>query len=65
MAKQEGRERVLTPSFDRYDVTDLKVLKMEVHQCFGTWSGTVVTDDGETVAFDGILGFAEEARNRW
>ena len=45
--------------------TDLKVLKMEVHQCFGTWSGTVVTDDGETVAFDGILGFAEEARNRW
>jgi hypothetical protein len=55
----------LTPTFDRYDVTDLKVLKMEVHQCFGTWSGTVTGDDGAPVQLDGIRGFAEEARNRW
>jgi hypothetical protein len=55
----------LLPTFDRYDVTDLKVLKMEVHQCFGTWSGTVVGHDGETIELDGIRGFAEEARNRW
>ncbi len=55
----------LTPTFDRYDVTDLKVLKMEVHQCFGTWAGTVVGHDGETIRLDGIRGFAEEARNRW
>ena len=55
----------LTPTFDRYDVTDLKVLKMEVHQCFGTWSGRVVGDDGVPVTIDGIRGFAEEARNRW
>ena len=55
----------LTPTFDRYDVTDLKVLKMEVHQCFGTWSGRVVGDDGVPAELDGIRGFAEEARNRW
>jgi hypothetical protein len=55
----------LTPTFDRYDVTDLKVLKMEVHQCFGTWSGRVVGDDGVPAEVRGIRGFAEEARNRW
>ena len=55
----------LTPTFDRYDVTDLKVLKMEVHQCFGTWSGRMVGDDGVPTTISGIRGFAEEARNRW
>ncbi|MCB1001170.1 MAG: DUF2804 domain-containing protein [Acidimicrobiales bacterium] len=61
----EQVDAVLTPTFDRYDVTDLKVLKMEVHQCFGTWSGRVVGDDGVPVEFEGVRGFAEEARNRW
>ena len=63
-----GSDRVdvtLTPTFDRYDCTDLKVLKMEVHQCFGTWAGRVVGDGGEVAELRGIRGFAEEARNRW
>jgi hypothetical protein len=63
-----GSEQVdvtLTPTFDRYDVTDLKVLKMEVHQCFGTWAGRIVGDDGAPTTISGIRGFAEEARNRW
>jgi len=55
----------LTPTFDRHDLTDLKLLRMEVHQCFGTWSGRIVGDDGVPVSVDGIRGFAEEARNRW
>lgn len=58
-------DATLTPTFDRYDLTDLKVLRMEVHQCFGTWQGRVVGDDGVAVEFDGLRGFAEEARNRW
>ena len=58
-------DATLTPSFDRYDVTDLKVLRMEVHQCFGTWAGRVVGDDGVPVSFEGVRGFAEEARNKW
>lgn len=55
----------LTPTFDRYESTNLALLKMEVHQCFGTWSGAVIGDDGRAVALEGIRGFAEEARNRW
>lgn len=55
----------LAPFFDRYDSTDLKLLKMEVHQCFGTWSGHVRGEDGVSAELDGIDGFAEEARNRW
>lgn len=55
----------LTPTFDRHDLTDLKVLRMEVHQCFGFWSGRVVGDDGIPVHLTAVRGFAEEARNRW
>lgn len=55
----------LTPTFDRHDRTSLGVLSMEVHQCFGTWSGRVVGDDGVERRVDGLRGFAEEARNRW
>lgn len=58
-------DAILTPTFDRYDVTDLKVLRMEVHQCFGTWAGRVAGDDGTPVEFAGLRGFAEEARNKW
>ncbi|MFM2076605.1 MAG: hypothetical protein RJA49_495 [Actinomycetota bacterium] len=64
-AESNRVDMTLTPTFDRYDVTDLKVLKMEVHQCFGTWSGRIVGDDGVPAVLDGIRGFAEEARNRW
>ena len=63
-----GSDRVdlrLTPTLDRHDRTDVGVLRMEVHQCFGTWSGLVVGDDGVTRVLEGVRGFAEEARNRW
>ncbi len=56
---------VLTPTYDRHDRTSLGVLSMEVHQCFGTWSGTIRDDDGTRHELGGIHGFAEEARNRW
>jgi hypothetical protein len=61
----EAVDVTLTPTFDRYDDTDLKVLKMEVHQCFGTWSGIIRDEWGAIIAIDAIHGFAEEARNRW
>jgi hypothetical protein len=41
------------------------VAAMEVHQCFGTWSGRIVGDDGIPRDIRDIRGFAEEARNRW
>lgn len=55
----------LEVSYDRHSRVSAGVLSMEVHQCFGHWSGTVVLDDGTPVEFSGVAGFAEEARNRW
>ena len=56
----------LTPRFDK--VTDVNAgedFGSEVHQVFGTWSGYLITDDGERLEFDDLQGFAEEARQRW
>ena len=55
----------LHPRYDRHSRVEAVVLGMEVHQVFGHWSGTVRDDDGVTYRFDGMQGFAEEARNRW
>ena len=55
----------LTPVHDKHTKVEAAVLGTEVHQVFGTWSGTVVTDDGSELTLDGILGFAEESRSRW
>jgi len=41
------------------------VLRTEVHQAFGTWSGHVTAEDGTRHHVDGIQGFAEESRSRW
>lgn len=53
------------PFHERASKLDVGVLGTEVHQCFGHYSGTVVTDDGEDVAVERVLGWAEEARMRW
>ena len=55
----------LTPTFDRYDVTDVKLLKMEVHQCFGTWSGRIVDDDGVAGRGGRHPRLRRRPRNRW
>jgi hypothetical protein len=58
-------DAVLTPRYDKH--TDLRGRKRssEVHQVFGTWAGRLRTDDGLELSFDGVQGFAEEARQRW
>lgn len=56
---------VLHPRYDKHSRTEIGVMGMEVHQVFGTWSGSVRTDDGRIVVFDGLQGFAEECRARW
>ena len=55
----------LTPVHDKHTKVDAKVLGTEVHQVFGTWTGTVVTDDGAALRVEDVLGFAEESRSRW
>ncbi len=56
---------VLTPRYDK--VTDVgdDQLGSQVHQVFGTWSGSLTTDEGMHLKFSDLQGFAEEARQRW
>jgi len=58
-------DMVLTPRFDKVTDLDLGDQGSQVHQVFGTWSGRLVTDGGETIEFTDLQGFAEEARQRW
>ncbi len=55
----------LSPRLDRHSRTDALVLRTEVHQVFGTWSGTVRGEDGRELRLEAVQGFAEEARNKW
>jgi hypothetical protein len=55
---------VLTPRFDKHSKLGGDQ-GSETHQVFGTWSGRLLTDDGLALEFDGLQGFAEEARQRW
>ncbi len=56
---------VLTPRLDRHSRTNALLLRTEVHQVFGTWSGTVRAEDGRELRLEDAQGFAEEARNTW
>jgi hypothetical protein len=53
------------PFHERVDRTQLGVLSSEVHQCFGLFTGWVTDDDHHRIPVDGVVGWAEEARNRW
>ena len=55
----------LVPRFDKHTRVEAGVLGMQVHQVFGTWSGSVVTDDGTELTIPRAIGFAEESRSRW
>ncbi len=54
-----------TPFHVRESITDLKVFSSRTHQCFGHWSGSVQDDVGAKVPVDGLVGWAEDVRNRW
>ncbi len=55
----------LAPVHDRHSNLNLGVLKNEVHQVFGRWSGCVPDGTGGSLSITDMLGFAEEARSRW
>ncbi len=61
----ERLDVTLHPFHERVARTNLLVVASETHQCFGEWEGWALTDDGERLRFDGLLGWAEEANNRW
>ncbi|SOC52311.1 Protein of unknown function [Blastococcus aggregatus] len=55
----------LHPFHERSAATDMKIIASETHQCFGEFTGWATTEDGERVGVDGLVGWAEEARQLW
>jgi hypothetical protein len=61
----ERVDATLTPFHVRSSHANLLVLATTIHQAFGSWSGWAVDENGARVSLDGLVGWAEEARNRW
>ena len=61
----ERLDATLVPFHRRRAITELGVLAVRTHQAFGEWRGAGVLDDGTEVRLDGLVGWAEESRNRW
>ncbi len=55
----------VTPVYDKRSRLQLGVASSSVDQCFGTYAGSIVPDDGRALAVDGLFGWAEEATWRW
>jgi len=53
------------PFTERVARTDMKIIFSEVHQIFGCYSGKVITENGEKLQIDNLIGFAEEHQARW
>jgi hypothetical protein len=53
------------PIYDKRGRLNLGVASSTVDQCFGTYSGSIVPDDGRPLRIDGVFGWAEEATWRW
>ncbi|WP_022889334.1 DUF2804 domain-containing protein [Agromyces italicus] len=60
----EHAELRFEPFWDRVSATELVVFGSHGHQCFGHYSGWVDAD-GERIEVTGLLGWAEDVRNRW
>ncbi len=61
-----ARVRVtLAPFHERDERMNLLAVASEIHQCFGIFTGWVLDDGGTRIPVDGLVGWAEEARNRW
>jgi hypothetical protein len=53
------------PFLERVAKTNFQILRSEVHQMFGRYSGIVMTDQNETIQISNLVGFAEEHHARW
>jgi len=64
-SNDERFEMEFVPILDRFNDTNLLILRARAHQVFGKFSGKVVLDDGTVLQIENLLGFAEEVLNRW
>jgi hypothetical protein len=53
------------PFKERLAKTNLGIIFSEVHQMFGRYTGTVITDDGKKIKIENLIGIAEEHQARW
>ena len=53
-----------TPLFDNYTQNKFVVVSTSCHQVYGYFTGTINVD-GKIIQFKNLLGFIEEAKNRW
>jgi hypothetical protein len=60
-----GVEVAMAPFHERAERTNLVLVASEIHQCFGRFTGWVLDGKRERVPVDGLVGWAEEAHNRW
>ncbi|MBP7689122.1 MAG: DUF2804 domain-containing protein [Thermoflexales bacterium] len=66
MTSPDGRlDLEFTPFIERVAKTNLAIITSEVHQMFGRYQGTLITDDGEALHLDGLIGWAEEHQAHW
>ena len=64
MTDDEGRlDLLFSPDVDRSDFVNLKLVISDQHQVFGTFSGTIVLDDGTPFQIRDLRGFAEAVHN--
>ena len=62
----EGRLTLdFSPFNERVARTNLGVIVSEVHQLFGRYNGTVVSDSGEEIHVENLIGFAEDHHAKW
>lgn len=63
---EDGRfNMTLTPEFDNHSDVDFKVGRMNCHQIYGNYNGTVTLDNGKVLQIKDMYGFCEYVENRW
>jgi hypothetical protein len=63
-----GGERIQVefhPFHEKVARTNLGIVANEMHQCFGHFTGWALTDGGDRVDLDGLVGWVEAANSRW
>ena len=54
-----------TPFYERVAKTDLLILRSQVHQMIGKFSGKINSVDGRQYIIQDVIGWAEEHQARW
>lgn len=64
---EDGRFNLtMTPTFNNHSDLNLGVIaRMNCHQIYGIWNGTVTLDSGEVLEIKDMFAFCEYVENRW